>query len=170
MSFTEIISVVSELLLSHLHWLLPRLSDKSIIRRLVFLGSHIFRSHSLCFTPTIFGEPFTRTLDDWWDIANRNTSCEAHFWPPRCVTCSQLLLLLLLPHLLLVFSLGVQTGLNAFSCLLESLPLWAFCWVVCTHTYYVGAGEDQHVGHKLWKSKEKADSLGPTKQMLWNKD
>lgn len=29
----------------------------------------------------------------------------------------------LLPHLLLVFSLGVQTGLNAFSCLLEGLPL-----------------------------------------------
>lgn len=115
----------------------------------MFLGSHLPLSHSLFLTTAVFGECIY--TDTWWDIANENMSCEAHLWPPSCVTCTHLL-----PHLLLVFSLGVQTGLNAFSRLLEGLPLWAFCWVVCTHTYYVGAGEDQHVGHKLWN---KARSL-----------
>ena len=63
---------------------------------------------------------------------------------PSCAAWSALL-----PHLLLVFSLRVKAGLNAFSGLLEGLSLRAFCWVVCTHSDYVGAGEDQHIGHKL---------------------
>ena len=53
------------------------------------------------------------------------------------------------PHLLLVFPLRVQAGLDAFPGLLEGLPLGALGGVVGAHPHDVGAGEDQHVGHYL---------------------
>lgn len=53
--------------------------------------------------------------------------------------------------LLLVLPLGVQAGLDALPGLLEGLPLGALGGVVGAHPHDVGAGEDQHVGHDLWR-------------------
>lgn len=54
-------------------------------------------------------------------------------------------------HLLLVFPLGVEASLDAFPGLLEGLPLGALCRVMGAHANDVGAGEDQHIGHYLWR-------------------
>lgn len=60
------------------------------------------------------------------------------------------------PHLLLVFPLGVEASLDAFPGLLEGLPLGALGRVMSAHSHDVGAGEDQHVGHDLWKRERKS--------------
>lgn len=52
-------------------------------------------------------------------------------------------------NLLLVLSLRVEAGLDAFPGLLEGLPLGALGRVVGAHSHDVGAGEDQDVGHDL---------------------
>lgn len=54
-------------------------------------------------------------------------------------------------YLLLVFPLGVKARLDAFPGLLEGLPLGALCRVMGAHSNNVGAGENQNVGHYLWK-------------------
>ena len=48
-------------------------------------------------------------------------------------------------HLLLVFPLQVQSGLDVSSCLLKSLPLGDLSRVVGTDPDHVSAQEDQHV-------------------------
>lgn len=67
-----------------------------------------------------------------------------------------------LAHLLLVFSLRVEAGLDALPGLLEGLPLGALGGVMSAHSHDVGAGEDQHVGHDLAKTQR--DSVGRSVQ------
>lgn len=61
-------------------------------------------------------------------------------------------LFLSLAHLLLVFPLGVEASLDAFPGLLKGLPLGALSRIVGAYSHDVGTGEDQHVGHYLWKT------------------
>lgn len=62
-----------------------------------------------------------------------------------------------LAHLLLVLPLGVEASLDAFPGLLEGLPLGALGRVMGAHPHDVGTGENQHIGHYLWKRvREKA--------------
>lgn len=67
-----------------------------------------------------------------------------------------------LAHLLLVFSLRVEAGLDAFPGLLEGLPLGALSGVMSAHSHDVAAGEDQHVRHDLAKTQR--DSVGTSVQ------
>lgn len=59
-------------------------------------------------------------------------------------------------HLLLVLPLRVEASLDALPGLLEGLPLGALGGVMGAHAHDVGAGEDQHVGHDLWRTGETA--------------
>lgn len=45
----------------------------------------------------------------------------------------------------------MEASLDAFPGLLEGLPLGALSGVMGAHSHDVGTGEDQHVGHYLWK-------------------
>lgn len=45
----------------------------------------------------------------------------------------------------------MEASLDAFPGLLEGLPLGALGWVMGAHSHDVGAGEDQNVGHDLWR-------------------
>lgn len=52
----------------------------------------------------------------------------------------------------------MEASLDAFSGLLEGLPLGALGRVMGAHSHDVGAGEDQHVGHDLQGSREAEES------------
>lgn len=69
-----------------------------------------------------------------------------------------------LSHLLLVFPLRVEASLDAFPGLLEGLPLGALGRVVGAHSHDVGAGEDEHVGHYLWKQGDGTESVAKGKR------